>query len=85
MGRSILTMTKKDYELIASAFREWSYDFLVGKFTNASPKAVLETLIEEIAIKLAEENPRFDHYKFYQACGLTEEMGYAEIGKRKAG
>lgn len=66
-------MTKKDYELIAGAFKTWAFDFIDGKFRNITPKAVFETLVEEVAIKLKQENPRFDTHKFFKACGVERE------------
>ena len=54
-----MTMTRKDYELIAKALRcardngnNWS------------------TAVMEIADALRGENPRFDKSKFYDACGF---------------
>lgn len=48
-------MTKKDYQLIAEVIHDWLH---VGEsvFTQA------------LALRLSQENPKFDSYKFLQAC-----------------
>lgn len=55
-------MTKKDYELIASAFR----------YGNTIPanENQLYWIVDLLATKLLKDNPRFDRNKFLQACGI---------------
>lgn len=58
-------MTKKDYELIASALKIniWDNDYLEN-YEDA------KILFSKIADKLASKNPRFNKEKFLQACGV---------------
>ena len=62
-------MTKKDYEQIAEAIEQAVY-----ACKNASVKASEQFGIESVTIKIAnalgQDNPRFDHDKFYEACGV---------------
>lgn len=62
-------MSKKDYELIAAAFRA------------ARPCAVGDrgrdwydgwhAVVDSVADALASDNPRFDRARFLAACGVT--------------
>lgn len=51
-------MTRKDYVLIASAIRE----------ARVSQDVDRENMAGAIAVKLAEDNPRFDREIFLLAC-----------------
>ena len=51
-------MTKKDYELIAEAIRQ----------SNNMKVDVVDNLVRAFA----NDNPRFDRTKFYNACGVEE-------------
>ena len=68
-------MTKKDYELIASAFNQeikiWGSHFQTGEplKDNEAYKRIRGTVIT-LGGKLKEDNPKFNEYKFYKACGL---------------
>jgi len=55
-------MTKKDYELIASAFR----------YGNTIPanEHQLYWIADLLATKLLKDNPRFNKDKFLTACGV---------------
>lgn len=58
-------MTKKDYELIAECFS------FVRTFHNGETKRfrfALDSVTNELADKLARQNPRFDYSKFSEAC-----------------
>ena len=57
-------MTRKDYQLIASAISELASDF--GKGEVVAINLVADTLADA----LAQENPRFDRAKFLTACGV---------------
>lgn len=59
-------MTKKDYELIASAFR---YGFTIPNDGNQ-----LDWVIALLAKKLQLQNPLFDLDKFLLACGVAEQQ-----------
>ena len=52
-------MTRKHFEKLAS----------ILKVQRADPY-----MIRAIAYFCAEQNPRFDHEKFYEASGLTEKL-----------
>lgn len=62
-------MTKRDFELIASAVMEAR----VGSYRSDLSNAIFETAIDEAARKLsralASTNPRFDRERFLEACG----------------
>jgi len=60
-------MSKKDYELIASAIRRTR-----EATDNVMAQAVLSTLSVTIAADLADNNPRFDLDRFLRACGSTK-------------
>lgn len=57
-------MTRKDYELIAGAFRteldSESHDERRGAVINAA---------ERVAVELKSDNPNFDANRFLKACG----------------
>lgn len=61
-------MTKKDYELIASAL------LVVSCFNDNGDDEFPQVMKDKIANKLAEalasKNPRFQKDKFLQACGV---------------
>lgn len=72
-------MTKKDYILIASAFKRDAVFLrpeLVGKTYQEMPdwqKGAYDqwhTLVLEMADLLGEANPRFDRATFLTACGV---------------
>ncbi len=58
-------MTKKDYELIAMAFR-YAQTFGGDKLYT------LNAMAQYLAGKLQQDNPRFNQEKFFEACGLVE-------------
>jgi len=59
-------MTRKEYQLVAAEFRRIKY-----MFPELPPqmKNMLDYLRIGLAIALAKENPKFNHYKFNKACG----------------
>lgn len=66
-------MTKKDYELIASVFRDSSRFNApkVDKLTyNNGAVDKWDTLARNLGTKLAQNDPKFDRSKFLRACGL---------------
>ncbi len=60
-------MTRKDYELIASVFADYS------KVCELS-ETIGEGIAKELANAFAFDNPRFNPQRFLKACGL-------EVGK----
>lgn len=61
-------MTRKDYELIASALKQLKQEQReAGAFAH-NPD--LSEVASVIALYLADENPRFDRAKFLQASGV---------------
>lgn len=57
-------MTRKDYELIAKAFRE------VGAEEHESTAWALKALANRLADGLVIDNPLFDRARFLKACAL---------------
>lgn len=59
-------MTRKDYQAIAVALKA---ELVEQRYRANGPKAV-----RGVAVRLAREfmadNPKFDPYKFYAACGI---------------
>ena len=62
-------MTRKDYKLIAQEFRRIYYK---NPELSAQMKNMIDDLRVNLALELAKENPRFNHYKFNKACGGGE-------------
>jgi hypothetical protein len=60
-------MTKKDFQLIASALRE-----SFPERGSEHPTQQWERTVHTIASALSESNPRFDRARFLSACGLKE-------------
>ncbi len=65
-------MTKKDYILITEAIND-------ARMDNASRKSV----VAELGIKLAKQNPRFNYDNFKRACGDRKES-YTDYLRRVA-
>jgi hypothetical protein len=59
-------MTRKDYQLIADAINlsKWSSG-------NDIHLETIRTVAQDLATKLAQENPRFDRARFLTACGVN--------------
>lgn len=76
-------MTKKDYTLIAGAFKQqlaeykmmWEYCYEKKDTDSARMYISKQTGVEFLAIGLAkdlqDENPKFDTDKFLYACGVS--------------
>ena len=68
-----MTLTRKDFEAIASGFRN-SFDLDMLQDVKGSPDREnlafvgIEHAIVSVANVLAEANPRFDRMKFFEAC-----------------
>lgn len=56
-------MTRKDYEVIAKAIKDTRENYYPESVAVAHVVGVL-------ASRLKEDNPRFDVYKFVEACGI---------------
>lgn len=72
-----MSMTRKDYELLASAFAtalaRIEREHEVGRYTDDEASAAREGVFElrvELARQLADDNPRFDYSRFTKACGI---------------
>lgn len=73
-------MTKKDYELIAKAVRQYG-DYLRESMANGMNDEILDknldriqasnTIILDLSNALQASNPRFDRNKFLEACGIN--------------
>jgi hypothetical protein len=59
-------MTKKDYELIAAAFR----NARKRVFINLHEQPIVDAHIDELCILLKQENDRFDAERFRYFCNL---------------
>ncbi|MEI8137824.1 MAG: hypothetical protein WCH21_10915 [Bacteroidota bacterium] len=66
-------MTKKDYVLIASEVNKVISRYK-GENDNMAINVVYgaESVAKLLALKLEEENPKFDRVKFLTACGVTK-------------
>jgi hypothetical protein len=60
-------MTRKDYELIANAFRLANGS---TKVTDYDAESALGLLAEILGDRLEQDNPRFDRERFLTACGV---------------
>jgi hypothetical protein len=56
-------VTRKDYEVIAKAIKDTRENYYAENLAIAHVVGVL-------ASRLKEDNPRFDVYKFVEACGI---------------
>ena len=60
-------MTRKDYELIATAIRT--------EAENTKPRSIsrdtCDTIARRMADRLADDNPQFDRDRFLAACGVA--------------
>ena len=69
-------MPRKDYETIAAAFRDASRCFEESSFMMISAseakirRSTLLYTANRIADRLAVDNPKFDRWKFIEACAL---------------
>jgi hypothetical protein len=61
------TMSRKDYELIASVIKSIAYDTALDQLGATSKLRILSM---RMANKLKEENPRFNSETFERACGF---------------
>jgi len=64
-------MTKKDYELIAGAINEaWvkSQNYYEEGSINIACRDAIREVAGNIGNKLNEDNPRFNPFKFEEAC-----------------
>jgi hypothetical protein len=65
-------MTRKDYELIAGAMRAANVYFSSAMMPSADEsemkRAAINYAANQLADRLAEDNPRFDRARFIEAC-----------------
>jgi hypothetical protein len=68
-------MTRKDYVLIAAALKEARHHFWAGRSDdNSQPPNFadgLQAAAEELALRLSNDNARFDRARFLTACGMS--------------
>lgn len=65
-------MTKRDFELIAKAFKDgsrWS-DKRSGTMSPPNIDTALEAVAYALSNALLDTNPRFDQVRFLSACGV---------------
>jgi hypothetical protein len=75
-----MTMTRKDYEVIANVFSGLMADIqreldsprteVTGRAHVAGERAATITLASRLAVELQQTNPRFDCQRFIEACGV---------------
>ena len=67
-------MTKKDYELIATAI--WRAGAITdkNKVRQEAKEAQRRLITINIAVDLRQDNPRFDSAIFSKACGYTSDI-----------
>lgn len=68
-----MTMTKKDYELIAKAFM----DFASGSDEDEQP--IIDKLAEYLGEQLKATNPLFDEVRFLLSCGIAVSVRGIEV------
>ncbi len=66
-------MTRKDFETIAAAIKAArpSYSGPCPSATTQGENAALDRAAENLAVRLAATNPRFQTRLFLTACGVT--------------
>lgn len=65
-----MTMTRKDYVLLAEALKYAKPDYVPDSLTNLARREQWERDCTKIAAALRGENPRFDNERFAKACGI---------------
>lgn len=66
-------MIRKDY----IAFRNLlAGEMAVARSNDLNAQATVRNIILSVADVFAQNNPRFDREKFYQACGMKKGMDY---------
>lgn len=63
-----IAMTRKDYVLIAKAIRTTRGLYTFNR--NEIAELAIDSVVDTLANRLAEENPRFDRAKFVEASKL---------------
>ena len=62
-------MTRKDYVMIAEAIR--TQIELSEKFQEEEARAGAQNIAYDLALRLGNDNPRFDYNRFLVACGVN--------------
>ena len=76
-------MTRKDYVIIADTIAGFSRDIAIdsdseyltdrARAIRSGERDALVTIAHRLADQLRQDNPRFDHKRFIQACQLDAE------------
>lgn len=88
-------MHKKDYELLARVIRPQvdnartialieGTDPLVGDVVSSAMAKVVQTIAYNLVQHLKADNERFDHLRFYDACGFNVEGNYPVVFDNKS-
>lgn len=83
-------MTRKDYEMLAGVIRPQvdnartirlieSTNGVTENLVSAAMANVVSTIAYNLVQRLAAENSRFDHLRFYDACGFKVEENYPVV------
>lgn len=78
-------MTKKDYELIASAIKLANvYNAMHAIGTRNIVESTTECIARNVCQRLEEKNPRFNKEKFLKVCGVEIESHICQHNNPKA-
>lgn len=84
-----MSMTKRDFEAMASAVREARRDFDLalteGSYSWVSGQAALDTVAEKLATACAEQyrgGYGFNRGRFLEACGVDQESASRRVATR---
>ena len=67
-------MTRKDYKIIAQVFWNEYHSIKYTYNDTVTATAIMLELIVSMADALHDDNPRFLYKRFYDACGVGEEL-----------
>ncbi len=67
-----MSMTRKDYELIAKAFKTCHEICTASPNPPRTKAEVIEELAKHLSLDLNDDNPKFDRNRFLKACGIEE-------------
>lgn len=76
VGRKELTMTRKDYELIAKEIWRAGYVKDGNQVRQQAKESMRKLIAIGLAVELEQDNPKFDQNKFLIACGLETQAAY---------
>lgn len=82
-------MTRKDYQMLAGVFSQQISALRTVRsvedacdlvhFASEGIETTLQGMAYNLVQQLAADNERFDHIKFYEACGFRVENNYPQV------